>query len=125
MLYFIQLAQEHEVYNLIIVRGEDLQVVILLLNIIPRLMLDTPAHTAVALKVIKAMLAFTKNPDFINASELSMFAQSLGDYEAPLRTIVSDIDEIKALKKSLKEALDEIKNGDWERKSMASPEKRY
>ena len=87
---------------------------------------DVSSQVDQALTAIWAVLAFTKNPDFIMASELTSFAQTLdqGQYANVLRTQSSDSEVIKALKDRVKESLDEIKRGS-ERKSQVSPEKRY
>jgi len=125
MLQFIDCAREHEVYRNLIVRGEDLQVINCLLKAMPE-MEDVSSQVDQALTAIWAVLAFTKDPDFIMAHELSSFARTLNQatYEGQLRTLQTDSEVIKALKDRVKLSLDEIKRN-AEHKSQSSPEKRY
>ena len=72
---------------------------------------DVSSQIDNALTAIWAVLAFTKDPDFIMGNELNSFSQSLdqSQYETVLRTNSSDTEVIKSLKERVKESLDEIK----------------
>ena len=87
---------------------------------------DVSSQIDNALTAIWAVLAFTKDPDFIMTNELNSFSKPLdqSQYESVLRPNSSDSEVIKALRERVKESLDEIKRG-TQRSSHASPEKRY